>query len=117
MAKQKSGSSFTWQSILAGLECFKREYIWRVGNGTQINIWDDCWLPTSHNLKNLTPRGNNLVITVNDLINPVTGEWDVELITSLFWPVDAHRILQIPLTHGREDLVAWHHNLNGLHLG
>jgi hypothetical protein len=37
-AKLKSGSSFTWQSILAGLECFKRGYIWRVGDGSQINI-------------------------------------------------------------------------------
>ena len=43
-AKLKSGSSFTWQSILAGLECFKRGYIWRVGDGTQINIWEDRWI-------------------------------------------------------------------------
>ena len=33
-ACMKSGSSFTWQSILAGLECFKRGYIWRVGDGS-----------------------------------------------------------------------------------
>jgi len=33
-ARMKSGSSFTWQSILAGLECFKRGYIWRVGDGS-----------------------------------------------------------------------------------
>lgn len=33
-ASQKSGSSYTWQSVLAGLECFKRGYIWRVGDGT-----------------------------------------------------------------------------------
>ena len=37
-AKMKSGYSYIWQSILAGLECFKRGYIWRVGDGTQINI-------------------------------------------------------------------------------
>jgi hypothetical protein len=112
-AKLKSGSSFTWQSILAGLECFKRGYIWRVGDGSQIKIWDDCWLPTSHNLKVMTPRGNNLVTKVDELINPVTGDWDDDLIKSFFWPVDVHRILQIPLTHGREDLVAWHYNRNG----
>ena len=33
-AKLKSGGSYTWQSILAGLECFKEGYIWRVGDGT-----------------------------------------------------------------------------------
>ena len=43
----------------------------------------------------------------------MTGAWDEELINDLFWPVDAHQILQIPLTSGREDVVAWHHNRNG----
>lgn len=83
-AKPKSGISFTWQSILSGLECFKRGYIWRVGDGSQINIWNDCWIPASHNLKVMTPRGHNLVTTVEELINPVTGNWDENLIRDLF---------------------------------
>ena len=112
-AKQKSGSSYTWQSILAGLECFRKGYIWRVGDGSQIKIWEDSWIPASHNLKVLTPRGNNLLTTVDELINPITGTWDEELIKDLFWTVDANRILQIPLVQGREDVVAWHHNRNG----
>jgi hypothetical protein len=113
-AKLKSGSSFTWQSIMAGLECFKKGYIWRVGDGTQINIWEDCWIPSSHNLKVMTPKGNNVVQHVNDLINPIYGQWDSESIDSIFWPINAHRILQIPLTPEREDLVAWHYNKTGL---
>ena len=108
-AKQKSGSSYTWQSILAGLECFRKGYIWRVGDGSQIKIWEDSWIPTSHNLKVLTPRGNNLLTTVDELVNPITWTWDEELIKDLFWTVDANRILQIPLVQGREDVVAWHH--------
>jgi hypothetical protein len=43
------------------------------------------------------------------LINPIDGQWDVQLINDIFWPIDAHRILQIPIANGREDLVAWHH--------
>ena len=109
-AKLKSGSSYTWQSILAVLECFKKGYIWRVGDGSQIKIWEDSWIPSSHNLKVLTPRGNNLLTTVDELINPITRTWDEELINDLFWSVDANRILQIPLVLGREDVVAWHHN-------
>jgi hypothetical protein len=35
----KSGSSFTWQSIIARLTTFKRGYIWRVGNEDNINIY------------------------------------------------------------------------------
>jgi hypothetical protein len=113
-ARMKSGSSFTWQSVLAGLECFKRGYIWRVGDGSQINIWKDNWIPTSHNLRVISPRGRNLVTTVDELINPIDGQWDVQLINDIFWPIDAHRILQIPIANGREDLVAWHHNRNGI---
>ena len=63
-----------------GLECFKKGYIWRVGDDTQINIWDDHWIPGSHNLKILTPRGNNIIRTVDELINPVNATWDVDLV-------------------------------------
>ena len=113
-AKMKSGSSYTWQSVLVGLECFKLGYIWRVGDGTQINIWDDNWIPGSHNMKIQMPRGNNIVKTVDELINPVDFTWDADLIRSIFWGVDASRILQIPITPGREDLVAWHFNRSGM---
>jgi hypothetical protein len=56
-AKVKSGSSYTWQSILAGRDCFKQGYILRVGDGTQIKIWEDHWIPASHNLKIQIVRG------------------------------------------------------------
>jgi hypothetical protein len=40
----KKGTSFTCQSIIAGINVFKRGFIWRVGNGELINIWDDPWI-------------------------------------------------------------------------
>ena len=105
-ARMKSGSSYTWQSVMAGLECFKQGYIWRVGDGSQINIWNDHWIPSSHNMKVLTPIGNILVSTVDELISPIDGRRDIQLIRSLFWSFDVHRILQIPIYNGREDVVA-----------
>jgi hypothetical protein len=83
-ATLKSGSFFTWQSILAGLESFKRGCIWSVGYGTHIDIWQDNWIPSNHNLRVQMPRGGVLVRKVNDLINPVDGMWDEELIRNLF---------------------------------
>jgi hypothetical protein len=79
-ATLKSGISFTWQSILAGLDCFKKGCIWRVGDGSQVNIWEDSWIPSSHNLKIMTPRGSNILTRVSDLINPIDGSWDEDLI-------------------------------------
>jgi hypothetical protein len=46
-AGRKKGSFFIWQSITADPQSFKRGNIWRVGSGTRINIWDDCWIPSS----------------------------------------------------------------------
>jgi len=85
-----------------------------VGDGTQIKIWEDNWLPGSPDLKVQTPRGRNLVATVNELINPIDANWDVDLVVSLFLPDDARSILKIPLSQGREDMVAWHYNRSGM---
>jgi hypothetical protein len=57
-AKMKGGSSYTWRSVLAGLECFKQGYIWRVGDATQINIWDN------NRISFQMARGNNIIMTV-----------------------------------------------------
>ena len=65
-------------------------------------------------MKVQTRRGNNILRTVDELINPVDCTWDVELIRSIFQRVDANSILQIPITPRREDCVAWHYNINGM---
>jgi hypothetical protein len=52
--------------------------------------------------------------SADKLAEVLDEQWDSELIDSIFWPIDAHRILQIPLTPEWEDLVAWHYNKTGL---
>ena len=45
---------------------------------------------------------------VSDLIHPVTNDWDVDLVRQTLWPVDAQRVLAIPLPqHNMLDFVAW----------
>jgi hypothetical protein len=108
-AGPKKGSSYTWQSILAGLRTFKRGHVWRIGSGEKVNIWEDHWIPTSPTRKVITRRGQILYKTVDHLIDPNTNLWDEDLIRMLFLQVDAERILRIPLSAQlEEDFVAWH---------
>lgn len=114
-ATPKSGSSFTWQSILKGLETFKKGYIWRVGSGEDIKIWSDPWIPSSPDRKVITPRGQTILTKVCELIDQVQGTWDEDLVRNIFNPVDARRILQIPLNHHAfEDFIAWQPNKSGI---
>jgi hypothetical protein len=111
----KKGSSFTWQSIWAGLQTFKRGHIWRVGDGTSINIWSDPWIPSSPSRKVATRRGNIVYTRVSDLINQETGAWDEEILSELFWSIDVQRILNIPLaTNLMEDFISWHPSKSGI---
>jgi hypothetical protein len=60
-AQMKKGSFFTWQSIWSGIQTFK-SHIWCVGNGSNINIWEDEWIPNYHSRKIITPDLIRLLI-------------------------------------------------------
>ena len=50
-AKLGSSPSYSWWSIHSSLEVIRRGTRWRVGNGKQIHIWEDRWLPTPSTYK------------------------------------------------------------------
>lgn len=62
----------------------KEGVIWRVGNGDSIRIWDDPWLPRGITRWPLTPRGQTILTMVSDLMDPITGNWDEELVKDTF---------------------------------
>jgi hypothetical protein len=48
-------------------------------------------------------------LKVNELIDHVIGQWDIQLISYIFSPIDAQRIMRIPLNVGAfDDFVGWH---------
>jgi hypothetical protein len=96
-----------------------------VGNGEKINIWSDipkkkniwsdAWVPSIADRKITTPRGHDIISTVCELIDPVTGQWDEELVNETFSPVDVQHVMAIPLpTNEMDDFVAWSFNKNGV---
>jgi ribonuclease HI len=113
-AKPKHGMSYTWRSILHGLDIMKKGMIWRLGDGSNLKIWTDPWLPRDQSRRPITPRGANLLTYVEELINPITGSWDEKLVKETFWEEDATIILAIPIFEGRENNLAWHYDKKGL---
>jgi hypothetical protein len=109
-AGPKGGSSFTWQSIVAGLATFKMGYIWRIGTGENVDIFLDPWIPSGSDRRIITPGGHITQRKVAELIDPLTGTWDEGLLRRLFLSADVNRIMQVPLNiHGFDDFVAWHY--------
>lgn len=106
--------SYTWRSILKGLEVLKRGIIWRVGDGRRIRIREDPWLPREWTRRPITPRRNNLLWRVDELIDQDQGIWDEHLVRDIFWPQDAELILAIPVHVDMEDVVAWHYDNRGV---
>lgn len=106
----RSGMSYSWRSILQGVELIKEGIIWRVGDGSQINTWEDPWLPRGVTRRPMTPRGLSLLTTVDELIDPLTGSWDAQSVTATFWPEDATLILGLPVRVDVQDRPAWHYD-------
>jgi hypothetical protein len=112
-AKPKTNMPYTWRSILCRLNLLKKGIIWRVGDGTNIHIWEDNWLPRDQACRPFTLRGPNLLTHVSELIDPITGTWDEVLVREIFCDEDVECILGIPVHEDLDDLVAWHFNTDG----
>jgi hypothetical protein len=72
--------SYTWRSILKGVEVLKKGIVWRIGDGSKVNLWEDPWLPREPSRKPITPRGHVLMSKVSELINPIICSWDEDLV-------------------------------------
>lgn len=80
----RDGISYTWQSILKGVELLKEGIIWRVGNRESICLWDDPWILQGTTRRPITRREGMLLSRVSDLMDPTTGTWDEMLVLDNF---------------------------------
>ena len=91
--------SYVWRSIMAAQRIVQKGLCWRVGNGRQIRVWEDSWVPTSSTHKVITPRGMlPLDSRVCDFIDVEKRCWDSDLLNQVFLPFEAEEIAGIPLS-------------------
>jgi hypothetical protein len=98
-----------WKGIAHGLELVRKGMIWRVQDGTKIQIWRDPWLPRPPSFKVCLKKGRGRLRWVSQLMKPNQREWDVDVIKSCLYPVDADEVLKLRLSdRGDEYCIAWH---------
>uniref|UniRef100_A0A2N9HKW7 Reverse transcriptase domain-containing protein n=1 Tax=Fagus sylvatica TaxID=28930 RepID=A0A2N9HKW7_FAGSY len=97
LAKVRLGCSYVWRSIAAARTVLDHGSKWRVGNGANISICKDRWLPDQGNYKIPYPiEALPEEAVVADLIDVDRGMWKVELIQRCFSPGDGFHILKYP---------------------
>ena len=82
---------------------------WRVGSGESIEVWNDAWLPSLEQPRILSsPVTGFEEIKVYDLIDPVSKQWDSDLLQGLFSSQEVELITSIPLCRTYiEDKLVW----------
>jgi hypothetical protein len=91
--------SLAWRSLLSTKELVCKGAIWKVGDGKDIRVWGDCWIPkpTSFSMQSpwLTLNEDTLVW---DLMDKESNTWNRSLIEQNLWKEEAEAILNIPLS-------------------
>lgn len=88
---------------------------WKIGNGRNIDIYKDNWLPRKGSAKIVSPCRPELDgAKVAALINPATHSWDQNLVSQNFLAFEADQIKAIPLCWTDQcDHIIWPDNPDG----
>lgn len=106
-ARNKRNASHTWWAILHGREALKKGLIKRVGDGNTIKIWEDPWVPESHDKRTLVKLPTTTVTLVEELVDQDNGGWDMQKLEANFVEPDVSMIARIPMGRAEEDFWSW----------
>ncbi|KAL5756462.1 hypothetical protein ACOSQ2_021208 [Xanthoceras sorbifolium] len=106
--------SFIWRSILWGRYVLCKGLRWRVGDGKNISVYDDPWIPKPSTFRVISPRWLPAGVSVAGLIS-ADGNWCEEVIRSYFTAEEADCIMSIPLSRSPcPDSFLWHYDKQGI---
>jgi hypothetical protein len=93
--------SYTWRSIQSTIPLLSLGYRWKIGDGSNINVWTDPWIRSRTNMRPSTaPHGNYADLRVSHLFDSVYNTWNSALLNTIFNTQDVANICKIPL-HNR----------------
>uniref|UniRef100_A0A803QQG6 Reverse transcriptase domain-containing protein n=1 Tax=Cannabis sativa TaxID=3483 RepID=A0A803QQG6_CANSA len=103
--------SFCWRSILWGRDLLIKGLIWKIGDGTLVNISESNWLP-SHGkalLKpGLSPPSQNVSYFLTE-----DRHWDLSKLRCYFDEEMCNAILVVPIDPHNNDTLIWNHHHSG----
>jgi ribonuclease HI len=109
-----ANASPAWQGVQHGLDLLKKGLIWRIGNGNQIRIWRDPWIPRPHTFRPVSKQRSCRLRRVSELLNG-QGEWNMHLLHRYFKLADVEAISQMkPPSVQHEDVLSWAHTHTGV---
>nr|DAD44572.1 TPA_asm: hypothetical protein HUJ06_002802 [Nelumbo nucifera] len=114
-SKPRSKCSWGWRSLMAGKEVLLKSLFMQVGNGEDINFWDDPWLPNSHNHK--VPCDKPLYCPFSriwEVIDPTSKTWNVRLLDEWLPNNMVNDVKEIYIPQGDvKDEYIWNWERNG----
>ena len=95
------------------MDLLKKGLIYRIGDGTDVNIWKDPWMNRMGSRLPLTQRGRCLLTRVCELIDPESGTWDENLVRNIFVLEDVQVILSTPINVEYGEFHTWFFDTKG----
>ncbi|GLT45022.1 hypothetical protein SLA2020_188880 [Shorea laevis] len=93
-ARKGSHPSWAWTSILKGREILQLGTRWNVGDGKDILIYEDAWIPTLPQFKVLSaPQAESIYSHVCDLLDE-RGNWDDHKLSNCFTNEEGREIMK-----------------------
>jgi len=100
--------SHGWRGILAGREVLKLGVGWAIGDGKEVNLWEENWLSTSDMQRPIGPPPFDAQeLTVHDLLHHDSGDWNLEAIRSHLPQYEETIRLIHPSSYNMEDALVW----------
>lgn len=113
-AAKGSKASWAWSSLLEGRDELMKGLCWKIGDGKNVNIWNDGWIPSLPSFKlSARPLDDDCsVLMVSDIIG--NGCWVLNDIVQWISPAEKEAILRIPIPRKvTYDSLVWAHSKNG----
>jgi hypothetical protein len=108
-------ASYTWKSILHGRELLKEGIIWRIGDGQNIGVWTDNWIPRSSYKRPLGHRPGSQLEKVSELLREDGAGGDEDKLNEHLFEADVEEIKKISVGRaGTDDYLAWNYTKNGV---